>query len=76
MISCARRGCWWRPVADLFPPTIDEQIACVERELGYRGHVYRRRVGSGQMTQAKADKEIAAMQAVLATLKRVKETGL
>lgn len=57
---------------ELFPPSIDDQIACVERELGYRRHVYPRRIAAKQMTQALADKEIARMEAVLGTLQRVK----
>lgn len=62
-------------MADLFPPTIDEQIACVERELGYRRRVYPRRVEARQMTQDLADREMARMEAVLATLQRVKAGG-
>jgi hypothetical protein len=62
---------------DLFPDaprsvSIDQQIACVERELGYRRHVYACRVADGKMTQAKADSEIAQMEAVLLTLRMVK----
>ena len=50
------------------PVTIEEQVACVEREVKLRKRVYLRWVGEGRMTQAKADAEIAAMEAVLATL--------
>jgi hypothetical protein len=54
--------------------TIDQQIACVKRELAQRRRVYPRWVQSGQFgyTQQKADQEIAGMEAVLATLERVK----
>jgi hypothetical protein len=66
--------------ADLFPDaprfvSIDDQIACVERELGYRRHVYPRRVAAKQMTQDLADRELARMSAVLETLCRVKVAG-
>jgi len=57
------------------PPTvsIDEQIAAVRRELAMRRNVYRKWVTGGRMKQEVADKEIAAMEAVLATLQRVRE---
>ena len=48
--------------------TLEEQVRCVERELGFRSRVSARRVAAEQMTQAKADQEIAAMEAVLATV--------
>jgi hypothetical protein len=50
------------------PVTIEEQVACVEREIKMRRRVFPRWVEAGRMTQAKADAEIAAMEAVLATL--------
>lgn len=50
------------------------QIKCVEREIGMRERVYPRWVASKKMSQQKADAEIAAMNAVLATLKRL-QTG-
>jgi hypothetical protein len=43
------------------------------RELGYRRHVYERRVAEGKMSQKKADEEIQAMEAVLATLQGLEE---
>mgnify|MGYP001603284784 CR=1 FL=1 len=55
-------------MADLFPPTLDDQIQSVEREIGYRERVYPRRVAARQMTQALADREISRMRAVLETL--------
>lgn len=53
--------------------TIDEQIACVRRELGQRARVYPRLVGSGRMKSADAAREIETMGAVLATLQRVRD---
>lgn len=55
--------------AGTMPITIAAQIACVEREIKMREHVYPRRVADCKMSQAKADDELAAMRAVLATLK-------
>ena len=50
---------------------ITSQIACVERELRMRRRVYPRWVEDGRISQAKADAEIAAMEAVLATLQQL-----
>lgn len=50
---------------------IDQQIAAVARELALRRNVYPGRVTAGKMKQAEADHQIAAMEAVLETLKRV-----
>lgn len=46
-----------------------EQIACVEREIAMRERVYPRWVADHKMTQKKADQELAAMRAVLETVK-------
>jgi hypothetical protein len=48
--------------------SIDDQIKCVRRELGMRHRVYAKWVEGGRMKQDAADKELAAMQAVLDTL--------
>ncbi len=53
---------------ELFPIGLPEQIAAVEREIALRRRVYPRRVADRKMTQALADKQIAAMSAVLDTL--------
>lgn len=47
--------------------TISEQLACAKREVGMRKRVYGRWVEAGRMTQAKADAETAAMEAIVAT---------
>jgi hypothetical protein len=44
------------------------QIACVEREIRMREHVYPAMVGKRKMSQRTADLELAAMRAVLRTL--------
>jgi hypothetical protein len=51
-----------------------DQIACIEREIGYRLRVYPRRVEDKKMTQQLADRELDRMRAVLATLKRAAES--
>jgi len=55
--------------------TIEDQIKAVEREIGMRRRVYPNWVASKRMSQEKADKEIAAMEAVLETLKQVQKQG-
>lgn len=66
------------PAGDLFPPPaagpvpLTEQIVCVRRELGFRGRVYPRQVARGRMSQADADHELRAMQAVLTTLESLR----
>lgn len=49
--------------------TLAAQIECVEREISMRRKVYPRFVAMKKMSQAKADAELAAMQAVLETLR-------
>lgn len=50
------------------PPTLEEQVFCVRRELRLRRRAYPRWVQTGKMTRAEADKQIAHMEAALATL--------
>lgn len=44
----------------------DQKRACLGRELKMRRRVYPRWVEAGRMSQAKADEEIATMEAILA----------
>ena len=53
--------------------TLEQQIKAVARETALRQRIYPRRVARGGMTQREADHELAAMQAVLATLRAVAE---
>lgn len=53
---------------DLFPPTLDDLIACIERELAMRRAVYPKRIAAGVLSQAAADRQMALMAAVLANL--------
>lgn len=56
--------------------TIEDQVACVEREIRQRHRVYGRLVSSGKLRKETADREIAAMQAVLETLKHQQNATL
>lgn len=61
-------------MADLFDRSavpLHEQIAAAERELEMRRIVYPRRIFMRKMTQALADREIAAMAAIVATLRAI-----
>jgi hypothetical protein len=45
--------------------TSEEMVACIERELRLRAHVYPKRVADSKMSQGLADKEMRVMAAVL-----------
>jgi hypothetical protein len=62
-------------VTDLFPVTIEEQIAEVERELELRRRVYPRRVEEKKMSQNASDLHMRRMENVLATLRAVRGNG-
>ena len=49
--------------------TIERQLQAAERELALRRRVYPRWIEKKKMTQAKADDEIAAMEAITETLR-------
>jgi hypothetical protein len=53
--------------------SLHEQIVCVRREIGMRERVYPKWVSAGRMKQYVADREIAAMRAVLATLEMLRD---
>lgn len=52
----------------LFPITLDDEVACVRREIAMRERAYPRWVAQGRMTQEKANDELRAMRAVLSRL--------
>lgn len=54
---------------------LDEQIACVEREIKMRERAYPRWVAEKRMTQKKADYELAAMRAVRETISGIFQSG-
>ena len=51
--------------------SLDQQIACVRREIGMRERVYPKFIQSHRMGQDQADYEMRAMKAVLATLEKL-----
>lgn len=57
----------------LFPPSLDEQIACADREIAMRERVYPAWVRQGRLKQPKADREIETMRAIAASLRRLKD---
>ncbi len=52
-------------------PTLRDQIACVERELGLRERVYPRWIEAGKLKKTTARIELQRMRAVLDTLTEV-----
>lgn len=48
-----------------------DQVRAAKRELALRRNVYPRRLRFGRMTQEEADREIAAMEAIVATLEQL-----
>lgn len=58
---------------DLFEPTIDDLIACADREITMRERVYPRRVADGRLRQAAADREIALMRSVRDCLGKLRQ---
>ena len=52
---------------------IEAQIACIERELGFREKLYPRWVKSAKLTQENADQELERMRAVLQSLRRIQQ---
>ena len=50
------------------PFTLADKIASVRREIVWRRKVYPGRVQNGRMSTAKAQREIACMEAILADL--------
>lgn len=60
---------------ELLVVTLEQQIASVQREVRLREENYPKFVAEHRMRQDKADHEIAAMRAVLTTLKSIKENA-
>jgi hypothetical protein len=62
-------------MTDLFggtlPITLDAQVKEIEREIALRRRVYPRWTEAKKLSQATADRQIAVMEAVAATLRRV-----
>lgn len=63
-------------MAELFAPTLDDQIASVRREISFRESFYPRWVAAGKMKPENAEREIARMKAALQTLMDLREGTL
>ena len=50
--------------------TLDQKIACLEREIALRKSVYWRKVSRMQMTREEAEHEAGVMRAILDDYKR------
>lgn len=55
---------------------LELEIVAVAREIGFREHVYPRRVAEGKMTQRQAEHELRMMRQVLARLEALKPKDL
>jgi hypothetical protein len=55
---------------DFFPPTLDEQIKELRRELDLRRRVYPSFVARKKLTQERADKQMRSLEAAVETLQR------
>jgi hypothetical protein len=53
-------------------PTLDEQIACVRREVGVRERFYPGWIENGRIKPETADRELAGMRAALHTLEQIR----
>lgn len=58
-------------MSDLFPVTLAEQIACIEREIVMRKRVYPRLIEQRRMTEATSAREMRIIGAVLLTLQTI-----
>jgi hypothetical protein len=54
--------------------TLEQQIAEVAREVALRRGVYPKWIEQGRLTKEKADKQSAAMEAALETLKTLRDS--
>lgn len=57
---------------DLFPPTLDDSLAELSRELQKRREVFPRWVSTGKITQKEADARIRNMQHAYDLLMKIK----
>lgn len=55
-------------MSQFFPPTLQEMVAEVEREIALRIRVYPTRVATKRMTQQQADRRVEVMSHVSITL--------
>lgn len=62
-------------MAELFEPTIDDEILEVERELNMRRIVYPRQVSAGKLTEDEALRRVMLLEAVLRRLEAIRDGG-
>lgn len=48
--------------------TASDKLDCIKREIGKRKYVYPRLVQEGRLSEAKANREIACMEAIAADI--------
>jgi len=58
------------PAVEPAAPGLAEQLTCAKRELALRRNTYPKWVAGGRMTGATAERETAAMAAIVETLER------
>lgn len=56
--------------------TLNEMVQCVGREVGLRKNVYPGMIARGKISMAKADREVAVMEAIYEYLKHDLEVVL
>lgn len=56
----------------LFEPTLEDLISCVEKEVNKRRFVYPNQVKAGKMKPERAEKEVFMMTRVLELLRRMR----
>lgn len=60
-------------MGDLFLPSLDDQVAEVERELAVRRGVYPRLIAARRLSREAAERQMARLEAAAATLARVRD---
>ena len=60
-------------MAELFSPTLDDQIAEIEREIAMRRRVFPELVSRGRLSERKAAFRIVCLEETLKFLRRLKE---
>lgn len=57
-------------MADLFPPTTEEMIAELKRELRYRDRVYPKQIAKKFLAKDTAERRLQIMEALIQRLER------
>lgn len=56
-------------MSQLFPPSVEDMISEIERELKQREFVYPRLIATGRLTKTRADRQIEVMRAIIEKLR-------